>query len=227
MYKSVDIVGPFGTHKDYSLPQLDELTTDQAETYKQQFARLEQNDPDEAKGWWDEKDPSTWIPYGWKPTDEDKWCEYAIQATEVGNGLIPYYELPFTQVDWDPNDPLTWVPFGWRIKDETAWKDWHESQKEEDSDVSPHEGLLAPEGDWSSVEPSKVMDAEKASGSDPHRDTKCTFEEAYGIGAPKPKREPRGKFGQQVQKTNTKPVSPFGDGNYEEYHAQQKKLGRP
>ena len=37
MYKAVEIVGPFGNDKDYTQPQIDELTNDTLETYVQQL----------------------------------------------------------------------------------------------------------------------------------------------------------------------------------------------
>ena len=45
MIKSVDLVGPFGQGKDWSLPQLDELTTAEAVTYKQQTNKIKKNPP--------------------------------------------------------------------------------------------------------------------------------------------------------------------------------------
>ena len=41
MYKSVDVVGPFGSKKDYTQPQIDELTTATHETYVQQLDTID------------------------------------------------------------------------------------------------------------------------------------------------------------------------------------------
>ena len=121
MYKSVDIVGPFGLDKDYTQPQIDELTNATLETYVQQLDTIDKLPEDHPKGWWDATDPATWIPHGWKPNDTQKWCRYARMATEEGHGLVPYYGIPHSEIGWDPNDPLTWVPFGWHVKDPSLW----------------------------------------------------------------------------------------------------------
>ena len=147
--KTVDLVGPFGKDKDYSLPQLDELTSDKAVTYKQQTNKIKHN-PHYLKGWWDKDDPATWIPHGWKTTDDCKWARYALMATEAGHGLgpLPYYEVEKHEIGWDPRDPLTWVPFGWQIKDQDQWSQWHSDQKGEDNEESPHSGLLERDAEW-------------------------------------------------------------------------------
>ena len=219
MYKSVDMVGPFGLDKDYTQPQIDELTTASAETYIQQQAASDKLPENHPKGWWDADDPATWIPHGWKPNDTQKWCRYALMATEEGHGLVPYYGVPHSQIGWDPNNPLTWVPFGWEINDPTLWKDWHDSQRSDEGDGSPHAGLLAPDADWNTVEAASIA---QPSGADPNKDDECTYEEAYGIGEQKAKRITQGKFTATATRSQTKPLSPFGDGDYPAYYEKQK-----
>ena len=220
MYKSVDIVGPFGSDKDYTQPQIDELTTATLETYVQQLATIDKLPADHPPGWWDAADPATWIPHGWKPKDTQKWCRYARMATEEGHGLVPYYGIPHSQIGWDPTDPLTWVPFGWHIKDPSLWKDWHESQRGDEDDESPHAGLLAPDADWNRVEAASIAETNSV---DPNKDMECTFEEAYGIGGQKAKRITQGKFAAESSKSQPQPLSPFGDGDYPAYYDEQKK----
>ena len=132
------------SEKDYTQPQIDELTTATHETYVQQLDTIDKLPADHPPGWWDEADPASWIPYGWKPRDTQKWCRYARMATEEGHGLVHYHGVPQSQIGWDPTDPLTWVPFGWQIKDPSLWQDWHTSQRNEDSDESPHAASLIP-----------------------------------------------------------------------------------
>ena len=221
LYKSTDVVGPFGKDKDYTLPQIDELTNETLETYVQQLDTYEKLPKDHIKGWWDASDPATWIPNGWKPNDTQKWCRYARLATEEGHGLVPYYGIPQSEIGWDPKDPLTWVPFGWRIKNESLWQDWHKSQQAEESDESPHAGLLAPEPEWNEVEAASIKGS---SGADPHKDTQSTFDEAYGVGGQKGKHVgTRGRFAGEASKSQPKPCSPFGKDDYEAYHANKMK----
>ena len=33
---------------------------------------------------WDESDPKTWVPYGWRIKDPSKWVDYAEQASQHG-----------------------------------------------------------------------------------------------------------------------------------------------
>ena len=215
MYKAIDIVGPFGQDKDYMIPQIDELTNAINETYDQQVSALAKLPETSLKPWWDAKDPSTWIPHGWKATNILKWRRFAKLATEEGNGLIPYYGIEENQV-WDPLDPLTWVPYGWKIKDAAQWKEWHDNQKEEDSDESPHAGLLTRDTEWNKVEQGVIQDA--GPKEDPHKHTDSTFTEAYGAGAQR-----KGKFESETLKAQLKPVSPFGDGDYQKYYENKKK----
>ena len=203
-YRSVDIVGPFGVNKDYSLPQLDEFTNEQADTYKQQEPKVAKL----PKEWWGEADPATWAPHGWKPTDAIKWNRYARMATEEGNGLEAFYQTPHSQMPWDPTDPLTWVPFGWRIKDPNQWRDWHADQSSEgEGGTSPHEGLLAPDSDWYRVQPGSITDTPseenmtKDSGADPHANTAATFQEAHGVGVARGQAPESGKFSQAAQQS--------------------------
>ena len=220
-YKSTDVVGPFGKNKDYTLPQIDELTNETLETYVQQLYAYEQLPKDHIKGWWDKKDPATWIPHGWKPNDTQKWCRYALLATEEGNGLVPYYGIPQSEIGWDPQDPLTWVPFGWRIKNESLWQNWHESQQADDSDESPHAGLLAPEPGWSEVDHGSIRGT---SGDDPHKDTQGTFATAFGVGRTRHQNiGTKGKFTEEASKSQSKPCSPFGKEDYAEFYERQKK----
>ena len=95
---------------------------------------------------------------------------------------------------------MTWVPFGWHIKDPSLWKDWHESQVQEDSDESPHAGLLEPDDDWSRVHSASITDDD---GDKKHKD--------------------KGRFAAEADKSQQKPVSPFGAGNYKDYYESQKK----
>ena len=37
---------------------------------------------------WDENDPKTWVPFGWRIKDPSKWVDYAEQATQHGLGEI-------------------------------------------------------------------------------------------------------------------------------------------
>ena len=141
-------------------------------------------------------------------------------ATEEGHGLVPYYGIPHSEIGWDPNDPLTWVPFGWHIKDASLWQDWHMSQHGEESDESPHAGLLAPDEDWNEVKEASI---EGKSGEDPNKDVECSYAEAFGVGDQKRKRITQGKFAAEASKTQKKPVSPFGDGDYPAYYEQKKK----
>ena len=220
-YKSTDVVGPFGKNKDYTPPQIDELTNETLETYVQQLSAYEKLPKDHIKGWWDKEDPATWIPHGWKPNDTQKWCRYALLATEEGNGLVPYYGIPQSEIGWDPQDPLTWVPFGWRIKNESLWQNWHESQHADDSDESPHAGLLAPEPGWNEVDHGSIRGA---SGDDPHKDTQCTFTEAYGVGQTKHRSVgTKGKFAEEASKNQPKPCSPFGKEDYAAYYERKKQ----
>ena len=212
MYKSVEVVGPFGQDKDYALPQIDELTNEMLETYVQQLDTFDKMPKDHVKGWWDASDPATWIPHGWKPTDTQKWCRYARMATEEGHGLVPYYGIPHSEIGWDPKDPLTWVPFGWRIKNASLWQDWHNNQKDDGSDESPHAGLLAPEEGWNEVEGASIKDT---GGEDPNKDVKSTFTEAYGVGEQKQKHDKKGKFEAEASKSQPKSCSPFGKDDYQ------------
>ena len=218
-YKAVEIVGPFGNDKDYVQPQVDELTNDAMETYVQQLEAISKMGDDHPKCWWDEADPATWIPYGWRPHDTQKWCRYARMATEEGNGLTQYYGIPQAEMSWDPNDPLTWVPFGWRIKDASLWQDWHKNQQSE-SDESPHTGLLTPDPEWNDVKEASIGGT---SCNDPNKDVECEFAEAYGVGSVAKDRS-QGKFASASAKAQLKPVSPFGHGDYVEYYERKKKV---
>ena len=219
MYKAVEIVGPFGNDKDYTQPQVDELTNDTMETYVQQLEAINKLPDDHPKCWWDESDPATWIPYGWRPHDTQKWCRYARLATEEGNGLIQYYGIPQSEMGWDPNDPLTWVPFGWRIKDASLWQDWHKSQQSENNDESPHSGLLTPDPEWSDVKEASIGEMNCI---DPNKDVESEFAEAYGVGTAAKGRH-QGKFASASAKAQQQPVSPFGHGDYKEYYERKKK----
>ena len=216
-YKAVEIVGPFDNEKDYVQPQVDELTNDAMETYVQQLEAMNKMGKDHPKGWWDEADPATWIPYGWMTHDTKKWCRYARMATEEGNGLAQYYGVPQAETSWDPNDPLTWVPFGWRIKDASLWQDWHKNQQSE-SDESPHSGLLTPDPEWNEIKEGGI-----SKNTDPNKDVECDFSEAYAVGTIN-KEKDKGRFESAAAKVQLKPVSPFGHGNYAEYCERKKKL---
>ena len=63
----------------------------------------------------------------------------------------------------------------------------------------------------------------EVSGVDPNKEVECTFEEAYGVGGQKAKRFPQGKFAAESSKSQQKPLSPFGAGDYPAYYEQQKK----
>ena len=140
-------------------------------------------------------------------------------ATEEGHGLVPYYGIPHSEIGWDPNDPLTWVPFGWRIKDASLWQDWHKSQQSEGNDESPHSGLLTPDQEWNDVKEARIGEMDCI---DPNKDVECSFAEAYGAGT-KVKSTPQGKFASASSKIQSKPVSPFGEGDYKEYYERKKK----
>ena len=107
------------------------------------------------------------------------------------------------------------------------WQNWHESQQADDSDESPHAGLLAPEPGWNEVEAASIRGE---SGEDPHKDTQCTFAEAYGVGQPKNQRVgSKGKFAGEASKSQPKPCSPFGKEDYAAYYEhkkQQKSKGK-
>ena len=196
------VVGPFGLAKDYEQPQIDELTNNTLETYVQQMDAISKLPEDHPKSWWDEEDPATWIPHGWKPNDTQKWCRYARMATEEGHGLVPYYGIPHSEIGWDPTDPLTWVPFGWHIKDQNLWKDWHQSQYEDESVESPHAGLLAPDEDWNKVQAASIADDD---------------------GDIKSNGKGKSRFAVEAAKSQKKPLSPFGQGDYQAYYETKKK----
>ena len=80
---------------------------------------------------------------------------------------------------------------------------------------------VAPEPGWNEVEAASIKGN---SGEDPHKDTRSTFDEAYGVGGLKGKQaSARGKFAGEASKSQTKPCSPFGKDDYAAYYANKTK----
>ena len=72
---------------------------------------------------------------------------------------------------------------------------------EEESDESPHAGLLAPDEDWSKVHAASITDDD----------------------GDRQKSKGKGRFAVEADKSQQKPLSPFGHGNYQDYYETKKK----
>ena len=95
---------------------------------------------------------------------------------------------------------------------------WHRRLfgKDVDSDESPHAGLLTRDTDWNKVEQGGIQASDPK--EDPLKTSDTTFTEAYGVGVHR-----KGKFEAELSKVQPKPVSPFGEGNYQQYYEDKKK----
>ena len=69
----------------------------------------------------------------------------------------------------------------------------------------------------------KAASIEETNCVDPNKDVECTYAEAYGVGDQKSKCIQQGKFAAESSKSQPKPISPFGDGDYPTYYEQKKK----